>query len=119
LKTDENYNNNNNILKPNKNKMRTIHNSIDLNSINNYCYNDKQKYNLNKNMSKKLMNRKLIDVLESKSCSNRICKNNSLSFEKNKDRDNSNDICLAQKKKEVKQKLLDGIAKVNLSSNFD
>ena len=116
LKTEENFNNNKSIKSNNNLRLRTFHNSLDLDSINNYC--DKKKIIMNKK-KKNSINRKLINNIGAKSCSKKINKDEDLSVEeKNKERDKSNDICYNPKKGTLKQRILDKIINIKLESNL-
>lgn len=115
LQTDENYN-----YKHSNIYMRNIHNSIDQNSINDYCsYNRKKNLYINENFYKKNEKTKLLSNIASKSCSNRTHKNDNIIFDKkNKTRDNSNNIYQRIKKPDLKQKIIDKIVNIKIRSNF-
>jgi hypothetical protein len=115
LQTDENYN-----YKHSNIYMRNIHNSIDQNSMNDYCsYNRKKNLCINENIYKKNENSKLLSNIASKSCSNRTHTNDNIMFDKkNKTRENSNNIYQRIKKPDLKQKIIDKIVNIKIRSNF-
>ena len=116
LETDENYKNK--VLKINKNShLKTVHNSIDLNSIDNY-FNKRQKLLINENKTNKSLNKKIINNFDSKSCTNRNNTEN-LSFDKiHKDKIYYNNIYQRAKKFGLKQKIIDKIVSIKLKTNL-
>ena len=126
LQTDESYKKNFFIMKNNL-RIRTLHNSIDANSINNY-------FNINNNNKNQIKNKiynnektdiknenkNFYDSIFSKTCSNRINNYESINLEQNnKTRENSNDIYQRIKKNGLRQKILDKIASIRLKTNSE
>lgn len=126
LQTDESYKKNFFIMKNNL-RIRTLHNSIDANSINNY-------FNINNNNKNQIKNKiynnektdiknenkNFYDSIFSKTCSNRINNFESINLEQNnKTRENSNDIYQRIKKNGLRQKILDKIASIRLKTNSE
>jgi uncharacterized protein (UPF0335 family) len=108
-------------------RIRTLHNSIDANSINNY-------FNINNNNKNQIKNKiynnektdiknenkNFYDSIFSKTCSNRINNFESINLEQNnKTRENSNDIYQRIKKNGLRQKILDKIASIRLKTNSE
>ena len=127
LQTDENYKKNFFIMKNNL-RIRTLHNSIDANSINNYFTNInnnnknqiKNKIYINEKTDIKNENKNFYDSIFSKTCSNRINNFESIHLEQNnKTRENSNDIYQRIKKNGLRQKILDKIASIRLKTNSE
>lgn len=127
LQTDESYKKNFFIMKNNL-RIRTLHNSIDANSINNYFTNInnnnknqiKNKIYINEKTDIKNENKNFYDSIFSKTCSNRINNFESINLEKNnKTRENSNDIYQRIKKNGLRQKILDKIASIRLKTNSE
>ena len=119
LQTNENYKNK--ILKINNDyPMRTFHKSIDASLTNDYsCDDKKQKLYINENVNTKNEKATIFNTINSKSCSNRNCKDN-ISFDKNfKNRDNSNKIYQRIKRPSLKQKIIDKILNIKINSNFE
>ena len=75
-------------IKMNVNDKRMLHNSLDLSFIDNY-YNKMNKLYNNQKNEKTLFYRKLMERSGSKSCTNKIWKNENLSYEKRKEKDYS------------------------------
>lgn len=75
-------------IKMNVNDKRMLHNSLDLSFIDNY-YNKMNKLYNNQKNEKTLFYRKLMERSRSKSCTNKIWKNENLSYEKRKEKDYS------------------------------
>ena len=127
LQTDESYKKNFFIMKNNL-RIRTLHNSIDANSINNYFTNInnnnknqiKNKIYINEKTDIKNENKNFYDSIFSKTCSNRINNFESINLEQNnKTRENSNDIYQRIKKNGLRQKILDKIARIRLKTNSE
>ena len=119
LQTNESYKNK--ILKINNDyPMRTFHKSIDASLANDYsCDDKKQKLYINENVNTKNGKATIFNTINSKSCSNRNCKDN-ISFDKNfKNRDNSNKIYQRIKRPSLKQKIIDKILNIKINSNFE
>ena len=75
-------------IKMNVNDRRILHNSLDLTFIDNY-YNKMNKLYNNQKNEKTLFYRKLMERSGSKSCTNKIWKNENISYEKRKEKDYS------------------------------
>jgi len=75
-------------IKMNVNDKRMLHNSLDLSFIDNY-YNKMNKLYNNQKNEKTLFYRKLMERSGSKSCTNKIWKNENISYEKKKEKDYS------------------------------
>ena len=120
LQTNENCTQN--IFKMKNNLLvRTSHNSIDVNSINNYSCNINS--NRNKMKNKIYINEKMNIKNENKNFSGNILRINkfeSNNLEKaNKTRENSNDAYQITKKSGLRQKILDKIASIKLKTNSE
>jgi hypothetical protein len=89
LNTKDNYKVKNIKMNVNNNDRRMLHNSLDLSFIDNY-YNKMNKLYNNQKNEKNLFYQKLMEKNVSKSCSNKIWKNENISFEKRKEKDYSN-----------------------------
>ena len=89
LNTKDNYKVKNIKMNVSINDRRMLHNSLDLSFIDNY-YNKMNKLYNNQKNEKNLFYQKLMEKNVSKSCSNKIWKNENISFEKRKEKDYSN-----------------------------
>jgi hypothetical protein len=88
LNTKDNFKFKNIKMNVNANNKRMLHNSLDLSFIDNY-YNKMNKLYNNQKNDKTLFYRKLMERQGSKSCANKIWKNENISYEKRKEKDYS------------------------------
>ena len=120
LQTQPNDNYKNKTIKINNNyQLRTFHNSIDENIVNDNFMNDKKQKLYINTVNNKKEKGIIFNTIVSKSCSNRNNKEN-ISFDKNvKNRDNSNKIDQRIKRPSLRQKIIDKIFNIKINSNFE